>query len=1011
ETISHFNGPDPSMTEAQASPISLIPNTLSLDKFRQLVVIKAGEIIRIDAEITGRPIPVVSWSKDGKDIDTKARCEITSTNFTTTLIVRDVIRRDSGQYVLTLHNVAGTRSVAINCKVLDRPGPASGPLAVSGLTAEKCTITWGPPQENGGAEIMHYIVEKRETSRLAWTLVYGDMKATTCKVTKLLKGNEYIFRVRGVNKYGDGEALESEAVKALDPFTVAAAPTNVQVTSVTSGAMTICWERPVSDGGSSICGYVIEKREKTGLRWCRVNKKPVYDLRVKASNLREGSEYEYRVFAENAAGLSAPSTPCPLTKAEDPQFLPSPPAKPRIIDSTKTTVTLAWNKPLFDGGAPVTGYRVEYRKSLDDEWFVGVQNTKNMEFTVVGLTPGAEYVFVVRSINKIGASEPKFILFNSAIIIIFFFCLTEEADLDLDVPMTTQYTAKAGRDVEVFIPLKGRPAPNVTWRRGDRNMAGDNRYTINSTERSTTLRIPKVTRDDCGKYVLEIENGVGEPKIITVSLRNVTRGKLTLSWEAPLVDGGSPVTNYIVEKKASTMKAYQVISAECPNTSYKVTGLEEDVAYFFRVSAENEFGVGDFCESTEAVRATETPGAVKNLVMLDSTKTSVTLQWTRPDHDGGSHITEYIVEKRSQDEVNWSLGATCKRCTCEVTGLRENAIMDFRVFAKNEKGRSDFSQIGPIPVIDFIIPPEANVVDTTSSTASLVWLKPDHDGGSRIRGYIVEFRAKGSDRWIVYGETKLSKMLVEGLIENSEYDFRVKAKNDAGVSEPQGTFSSVVIKEPLIEPTADLSSITNQLITVKLSNTITIDIPISGRPAPKVTWKLEEMKLKETDRVLIRTTKERTTLIVRDSKRSDSGKYYLILENAAGVMTFTVTVVVVGRPSPPTGPVKISGISSESCTLSWSEPADDGGTEITNYIVEKRESGHASWQVVNSSVQRTTIKVTHLTKYMEYTFRVCAENKFGVSKSIESAAVVIEHPFSRFCFSKTISHILALFGS
>ena len=129
--------------------------------------------------------------------------------------------------------------------------------------------------------------------------------------------------------------------------------------------------------------------------------------------------------------------------------------------------------------------------------------------------------------------------------------------------MTTQYTAKAGRDVEIRIPLKGRPAPNVTWRKGDKNLASDARFTINNTEYSTLLIIPKITRDDCGKYLLEIENGVGEPKIITVSvkvldtpstcqkliIKNVTRNKLTLSWEAPLIDGGSPVTKYIVEKK------------------------------------------------------------------------------------------------------------------------------------------------------------------------------------------------------------------------------------------------------------------------------------------------------------------------------------------------------------------------------------------------------------------------------------------------------------------------------
>uniref|UniRef100_A0A8D3BJL5 Fibronectin type-III domain-containing protein n=1 Tax=Scophthalmus maximus TaxID=52904 RepID=A0A8D3BJL5_SCOMX len=113
----------------------------------------------------------------------------------------------------------------------------------------------------------------------------------------------------------------------------------------------------------------------------------------------------------------------------------------------------------------------------------------------------------------------------------------------------------------------------------------------------------------------------------------------------------------------------------------------------------------------------------------------------------------------------------------------------------------------PITATEEPAPPKRlDVVDTTNSTASLVWLKPEHDGGSRIRGYIVEFRAKGTDHWVVSGETKSQKMLVEGLIENTEYDFRVKAKNDAGISEPQGTFSSVVIKEPRIEPTADLST-------------------------------------------------------------------------------------------------------------------------------------------------------------------------------------------------------------
>lgn len=586
------------------------PTIILEDKFRQLVVIKAGEIIRIDAEITGRPLPVVSWSKDGKEIEAKARCEITSTNFTTTLIVKDAIRRDSGQYVLTLHNVAGTRSVAINCKVLDRPGPASGPLTVSGLTAEKCTLSWGPPQENGGAEIMHYIVEKRETSRLAWTLVYGDMKATTCKVTKLLKGNEYIFRVRGVNKYGDGESLESEPTKATDPFTVPSAPTNVQVTSVTSEAMTICWERPVSDGGSSIAGYVIEKREKTGLRWCRVNKKPVYDLRVKASHLREGCEYEYRVFAENTAGLSAPSTPCPLTRAEDPQFLPSPPAKPRIIDSTKTTVTLSWNKPLFDGGAPVTGYRVEYRKTLDDEWIVGVQNTKNTEFTVVGLSPGTEYVFVVKSINKIGVSEPspesdKQVAKERE----------EEPTFDVSNEMRKTLIVKDGSSFTMKVPFKGKPIPSVTWAKPDVDLRV--RAVIDTTDTFTSITLEKATRNDSGKYTVTLSNVAGTSSLTLtvrvldspgppshIEVKEVTKTSATITWDTPEIEGGGPVKNYLIDYREASKKGWTRLTDTCHRLTYKVADLQEGEVYYFRVTGENEYGIGVPAETKEGTKIT-----------------------------------------------------------------------------------------------------------------------------------------------------------------------------------------------------------------------------------------------------------------------------------------------------------------------------------------------------------------------------------------------------------------------
>jgi hypothetical protein len=41
------------------------------------------------------------------------------------------------------------------------------------------------------------------------------------------------------------------------------------------------------------------------------------------------------------------------------------------------------------------------------------------------------------------------------------------------------------------------------------------------------------------------------------------------------------------------------------------------------------------------------------------------------------------------------------------------------------------------------------------------------------------------------------------------------------------------------------------------------------------------------------------------------------------------------KPSQPQGPLEIGDITPETCSLSWKPPLDDGGSPITNYVVEK----------------------------------------------------------------------------
>uniref|UniRef100_UPI0037E88806 titin-like n=1 Tax=Semicossyphus pulcher TaxID=241346 RepID=UPI0037E88806 len=588
------------------------PKIIMEDKFRQAVVAKAGDLIRIDADISGRPNPTVFWLKNGRNIGTKGRVEVTVTKTHTSLIIRESVRKDSGQYTLTLQSTGGTTSRAVTCKVLDRPGPPAGSLEVSGLTAEKCTLSWGPPHETGGAEVMYYIVEKCETSRVAWIVVYSDMMATTCKITKLLRGNEYLFRVRAVNKYGEGETLESEPIKAMDPYTIPSAPTDVEVTSATTDSMTICWKRPATDGGSRISGYIIEKREKQGVRWVRVNKKPVYDLRVKASCLHEGCEYEFRVFAENAAGLSEPSPPSPLTLAEDPKFLPSPPAKPTIVDSSRSSISLSWNKPLFDGGAAVTGYKVEYRKSIEEDWSVGVHNTDRTEFVVTGLTTGRAYVFIVRSINKVGISEPSPETDHEVAIE-----REEEPRFVISPEMRKTLLVKDGSSFTLTVPFTGKPVPSVTWEKADVDLRV--RGLINASSSVSSITVEGATRDDSGKYTVKLQNVAGSASLTLsvrvldspgppthITVKDVTKNSATVCWDIPDNEGGGPVKNYLVDIRDISRKGWMKLTDKCRRLSYRVSDLEEGGIYFFRITAENEYGIGVPAETKEGTKMTDT---------------------------------------------------------------------------------------------------------------------------------------------------------------------------------------------------------------------------------------------------------------------------------------------------------------------------------------------------------------------------------------------------------------------
>ena len=101
-------------------------------------------------------------------------------------------------------------------------------------------------------------------------------------------------------------------------------------------------------------------------------------------------------------------------------------------------------------------------------------------------------------------------------------------------------------------------------------------------------------------------------------------------------------------------------------------------------------------------------------------------------------------------------------------------------------------------------------------------------------------------------------------------------------------------------------------------------------------------------------------------------------------------------PSPPEGPIDVSDIQKTSAVLSWNESAQNGGSPITHYVVEKRESWKSTWGYAERlKAPTTTVKLTHLTEGTEYYVRVKAENKAGLSEPLESDKFVPKSPYGK----------------
>uniref|UniRef100_A0A3Q2Q9H1 Titin n=1 Tax=Fundulus heteroclitus TaxID=8078 RepID=A0A3Q2Q9H1_FUNHE len=297
----------------------------------------AGQDLTVEIPYVARPKATATWIKDGQPLKRTTRVNFGATDTLLNLNIKEAAKDDVGQYTVTLGNIAGETTVNIGIVVLDKPGQPRGPVKVEEVTSDSITISWNPPDYDGGCPIKNYTVEKRDTSTTTWMVVSQNLARTKIKAGRLKTGSEYQFRIAAENRYGKGPALQTECIVAQYPYKLPGPPGTPNIAACSKDSMVVAWNEPVSDGGSAILGYHLERKERNSILWVKLNKSLITDQTFKTTGLEPGMEYEYRVYAENIVGIGKASKVSEGHIARDPC---DPPGTPEATKITKDSITI-----------------------------------------------------------------------------------------------------------------------------------------------------------------------------------------------------------------------------------------------------------------------------------------------------------------------------------------------------------------------------------------------------------------------------------------------------------------------------------------------------------------------------------------------------------------------------------------------------------------------------------------------------------------------------------------------